>query len=150
MLLIHDQNIGSLISPPHEIARWLEIWCVTLSLENFNIGSLTQFYNFFSQHNYTRVRQTTRVGNRLEDSWLAHAHQKNYTNKYSLHFSHLIPPPLNQASRVIGTINFDENSCIISNNSIFLGKVVVVKKKSITFYFLIFFSTIVFFCYLLS
>ena len=92
------------------------------------------------------------MGNRLdlEDSWLAHAHQKNYTNKYSLHFSHLIPPPLNQASRVIGTINFDENSCIISNNSIFLGKVVVVKKKSITFYFLIFFSTIVFFCYLLS
>ena len=70
---------------------------VSLSLENFNIGSLTQFYNFFSQHNYTRVRQTTRVGNRLEDSWLAHAHQKNYTNKYSLHFSHLIPPPLNQA-----------------------------------------------------
>ena len=61
------------------------------------------------------------MGNRLdlEDSWLAHAHQKNYTNKYSLHFSHLIPPPLNQASRVTGTINLDENSHIISNNSIF-------------------------------
>ena len=110
-------------------------------LHNFPIFFLTQLY---------KSRQTTRVGNRLEDSWLAPAHQKNYTNKYSLHFSHLIPPPLNQASRVIGTINFDENSCIISNNSIFLGKVVVVKKKSITFYFLIFFSTIVFFCYLLS
>ena len=105
---------------------------------------------FFFPTQLYKSRQTTRVGNRLEDSWLAHAHQKNYTNKYSLHFSHLIPPPLNQASRVIGTINFDENSCIISNNSIFLGKVVVVKKKSITFYFLIFFSTIVFFCYLLS
>ena len=61
------------------------------------------------------------MGNRLdlEDSWLAHAHQKIYTNKYSLHFFRLIPLPLNQASRVTGTINLDENSYIISNNSIF-------------------------------
>ena len=58
----------SLISPPHEIARWLEILCVTLPLENFNIGPLAQFYNFFFQHNYTRVRKSTTVGNRLEDS----------------------------------------------------------------------------------
>ena len=79
------------------------------------------FTKFFFQHNHTRVRQSTRVGNMLdlEDSWLAHAHQKNYTNKYSLHFSRLIPPPLNQASRVTGTINLDENSHIISNNSTF-------------------------------
>ena len=66
---------------------------------------------------------------------MAHAHQKNYTNKYSLHSSHLIPPPLNQASRVTCTINLDVNSYIISNNSILLGKVVIVKKQSITFFF---------------
>ena len=72
---------------------------VSLSLENFNIGSLTQFYNFFfpTQLYKSQADYSTRVGNRLEDSWLAHANQKNYTNKYSLHFSHLIPPPLNQA-----------------------------------------------------
>ena len=82
--------------------------------------------------------QSTRVGNRLdlEDSWLAHAHQKNYTNKYSLHFSRLIPPPLNQASRVTSTINLDENSYLISNNSIFFRQSSnSEKKKSITFLF---------------
>ena len=60
---------------------------------------------FFFQHNYTRVRKSTRVGSGLEDSlspkkkrvreFMAHAHPKNYTNKHSLHSSHLIPPPLN-------------------------------------------------------
>ena len=88
---------------------------------------------------------------------MAHAHQKNYTNKYSLHSSHLIPPPLSQALRVTGTINLDANSYIISNNSILLGKVVIVKETihhfflfSFFSFFLILFSTIVFFCYLLS
>ena len=81
---------------------------------------------------------------------MAHAHPKNYTNKHSLHSSHLIPPPLNQSSRVTGTINLDANSYIISNNSILLGKVVIVKETIHHFFFLILFSTIVFFCYLLS
>ena len=62
---------------------------------------------------------STRVGSGLEDSlsqkkrvreFMAHAHPKNYTNKHSLHSSHLIPPPLNQALRVTGTINLDANS----------------------------------------
>ena len=66
---------------------------------------------------------------------MAHAHQKNYTNKYSLHSSHLIPPPLNQSSRVTGTINLDANSYIISNNSILLGKVVIVKETIHHFFF---------------
>ena len=76
---------------------------------------------FFSTQ-FTRVRKSTRVGNKSEDSLsqkkkkgrglMAHAHQKNYTNKYSLHSSHLIPPPLNQASRVTCTINLDVNKNI--------------------------------------
>ena len=64
---------------------------------------------------------------------MAHAHQKNYTNRYSLHFSHLIPYLLNQAWRVTVTINLDENSYIISNNSILLGKAVIVKETNYPF-----------------
>ena len=64
---------------------------------------------------------------------MAHAHQKNYTNRYSLHFSDLIPYLLNQASRVTVTINLDENSYIISNNSILLGKAVIVKETNYPF-----------------
>ena len=74
---------------------------------------------------------------------MAHAHQKNYTNKYSLHYSHLIPPPLNQALGVTSTINLDENS-YNPNNSILLGKAIIVKETNYQF-FLIFFLTIVFF-----
>ena len=39
-------------------------------LHNFTSFCFCFFVCFFFQHNYTRVRKSTRVGNRLEDSWL--------------------------------------------------------------------------------
>ena len=109
---------------------------------------ILQVFVFVFFNTIIRVRKSNKVGNKLEDSWLMLI-KRNYTNKYSLHFSHLISPPLNQSSRVTSTINLDDNSYIISKNLILLGKAVIVKKnKPSLFFFLIFFSTIVFFLFI--